>query len=158
VPAPACPLPWHAHQIHITLLHFNTPAHSRSSRYNQLQTTTLLSLSLPLNLFSSSIPRPHRPPPIRSPPPTSTHKPHQHHHVSAHINHPARAVLCASDSLIQDWKANNRRTTEPTLERLSVCLSARTAFNTTSSTYRHANLIAEDLKSSRLPRQPRALR
>ena len=69
VPAPAClPSPAHAHRIHITLLHFFTPAHSRSSRYNQLSKLLLLHCPLPLTqpLFSSSIPRQYQPPPTHS--------------------------------------------------------------------------------------------
>ena len=160
VPAPAClPSPAHAHRIHITLLHFFTPAHSRTLPLFTLQPTlpncccsTVLSHSLNLSSRHPSLDNTNHHQPIRSPPQSSTHKPHQHHHVSAHINRPARAVLCASNSLIEHQRA--RTVVKPADPRALVCLSARTAFITTSSTYRHANLIVGDLKSSRL----RALR
>jgi hypothetical protein len=99
--------PPNSHYLHYYTSH--TPAHSRTERYNQLL-TDCFPLPLTLNLSSSSISRQQSPPPIRSP---QIHKPHQHHHASAHINHPARAVLCASaDSLIQDQR-------DCTVERLN---------------------------------------
>lgn len=79
VPAPAClPSPAHAHRIHITLLHFFTPAHSRSSRYNQLSQTAAAPLSSPTHSTSLLVIHP-------STIPTTTN-PFAHHHNSQPTN------------------------------------------------------------------------
>ena len=155
MPAPACPLPPTPTEFtlhYYTSLLPHTPALHATTNSPNCCCSTVLSHSLNLSSRHPSLDNTNHHQPIRSPPQSSTHKPHQHHHVSAHINRPARAVLCASNSLIEHQRA--RTVVKPADPRALVCLSARTAFITTSSTYRHANLIVGDLKSSRL----RALR
>jgi hypothetical protein len=157
VPAPACPLA-HAHSTPTPAeftLHYYTsfaPAHSRDRRYNQLPNCHCPPLALTLILFLVIDPRQYQPPPpIRSP--TST-QPHQRPTPCICSPRQSRNRLVRVCRLFDSrLESPHRRTIEPTLERFT-----RTALIPTSPTYRHANLIVGDLKSSRLPQQPRALR
>jgi len=153
VPAPACPLPPTPTEFtlhYYTSLLPHTPALHATTNSPKL---LLLHCPLPLTqpLFSSSIHPSTIPTTTHSLSPTPTKPHHPHDHVSAHINHPARAVLCASDSLIEHQRA--RTVVKPADPR-----ALRQNSSYCHTPYRHANLIVGDLKSSRLLRQSCALR